>query len=78
MIREFKLNQKIKLKGLTQKGKNRIKQHGDTWKIIVCFSKSLSLESLNDTFRLPNGRMIRDGRWIDIPEDHDFEIIEVL
>lgn len=56
------------LKGKTLKGKNRIREHGNVWKIILEKDDSICVESLKN----PNM-----CRWIDIKNDVDMEIVEM-
>ena len=74
----MKVNQWIKLKGLTGHGKNRIREHGEDWKIKAMREGSLMLQSKNETFKVGTGAkafMVPDGRWIKIHDDQNFEII---
>lgn len=64
----------VKLTGKTLKGKNRVREHGDTWNVVFS-SPSMA----------PEGKMIvesldkKDLRWIFKPpiEDNDF-IVEIV
>ena len=58
----------ITLKGITQKGKNRVREHGALW-IVVDDSKTrrgneVLIESVTGT----------DGRWIKMENDPNFEV----
>lgn len=60
----------LKLKGITQKGKNRIREHGELWSIEPIWEKStplghMLLEAKNDGYL----------KWGPLP---DFEIVEQL
>jgi hypothetical protein len=65
----------IKLRGLTGHGKNRIREHGENWIIEEIRDSRLMLRSKNNTFHV-GGKAFPDGRWIDLPSDKNFEIIE--
>ena len=71
----FSINQRIKVQGKSSKGKNRINEHGDTWRVKNKFKKghfpwveedSLMLESLKDG---------TTARWMNLSEDIDFELV---
>ena len=60
--------------GLSQKGKNRINEHGAVWSVKKIWDKEVLLESLE------NEIVRRTLRWVRIDDDPDFEILgkEVL
>lgn len=58
---------KLKLRGISQKGKQRIKQWGEEWEVIENRMGRLLVQSISDS----EGESIR---WIDV-EDRDMEII---
>ena len=71
----FSIDQRIKVKGKSSKGKNRIMEHGNTWRIKNKVTKghfpwveedSVLLESLTDRVT---------SRWMKVTEDIDFELI---
>ena len=71
----FSINQRIKVQAKSSKGKNRINEHGNTWRVKDKFKKghfpwveedSLMLESLKDG---------TTARWVTLSEDRDFELI---
>ena len=71
----FSIDQKIKVQAKSSKGKNRINEHGNTWRVKNKFQKghfpwveedSLMLESLKDG---------TTAGWINLSEDRDFELI---
>ena len=71
----FSINQRIKVQAKSSKGKNRINEHGDTWRVKNKFKKghfpwveedSLMLESLKDG---------TTARWVTLSEDRDSELI---
>lgn len=64
----------IELKGKTLHGKNRINEHGNLWLIKEIRGNSLSLRSKDKTFKIGT-EFIHDGRWVEIKNDKNFEII---
>jgi hypothetical protein len=65
----------IRLKGISGHGKNRIREHGDIWLVDMIIEDKAMLRSRHMTFKA-GGEMHFDGRWINIPVDKNFEIIE--
>ena len=71
----------LRLKGKTKKGKDRINQHGELWKVTMIkpFEGVMRLESLNNTFKF-NGKMIKDVRWVStsiVTQDENFELVGI-
>jgi len=73
------LGKQIHLKGLTQKGKNRVREHGDRWTVLaetdhVLFSPDTQGPWL---FIAPPGQNQNDkaSRWIRAAGDSDFFVI---
>ena len=73
------LGKKIKLKGITQKGKNRIRENGDEWNVFaetdrVLFAPNQTGQWL---FIAPIGKDQdhKASRWIRFLEDPDFDIV---
>ncbi len=62
----YKVNDKIKLKGTSNKGKNRISQYGDVFYIRRIQGGHLLVNTIDD----------KDSRWIMKNLDPDFEIVE--
>ena len=71
----FSISQRIKVQAKSSKGKNRINEHGNTWRVKNKFKKghfpwveedSLMFESLKDG---------TTARWVTLSEDRDFELI---
>jgi hypothetical protein len=62
----------MKLKGISLKGKNRIREHGDTWDVV---EDSNNVPCLNNRpgflIKSPDG----DLRWIAKQDDDNFEIV---
>ncbi len=67
----------VRLTGKSKHGKNRIQQHGSTWVVVqrgrFAGRAAFMVASMENTDR---GR--RDGRWVHIRDDKDFnwEIID--
>lgn len=73
------LGKKIRLKGISQKGKNRVRENGDTWMVFaetdrVLFNKDAAGPWL---YIAPSGldQNHRASRWIHAVADIDFEMI---
>jgi len=73
------LGKKIKLKGITQKGKNRVRENGDTWVVFaetdhILFAPSAAGPWL---FVSPVGtnQDHKSSRWVRAVGDSDFHII---
>jgi len=71
----------LRLKGKTKKGKDRINQHGELWKVTMIkpFEGVMRLESLNDTFKF-NGEWRKDVRWVNVEivrNDENFELVGI-
>ena len=73
------LGTKIKLVGLSQKGKNRVREHGDSWIVLaetdrILFSPGKIGPWL---FIAPNGKSMDDksSRWVHLNQDQDFKIL---
>lgn len=67
----------VKLKGLTKKGKERIKQHGEIWKVRcdLLTRDKMGIESLDKTLTIGNEKQ-NDLRVILRKNDPDFEIVK--
>ena len=66
----------IRLKGKSNHGKNRIREHGDLWLVVHVDTNKVMLRSRNKTFKVGD-EMPHDGRWIDQGVDKNFEIVEI-
>ena len=83
---KIKVGDLLRLKAVSNHGKNRIHQHGDTWRVLGTDSGSsfghIHLESLNETFGgfegEWKGRKVKDGRNILTEGDPNFEIDEII
>jgi hypothetical protein len=71
----------LTLRAVSGHGKNRISQHGDTWRVTCNVSQTtgnLGLESLEETFGgfLPpnRGLKVKDQRWVKFSDDCNFVI----
>lgn len=76
------LGKKITLKGISQKGKNRVREHGETWAVLaetdrIVFSPSKAGPWL---FIAPPGKDMHDkaSRWVHATADPDFSIKEMI
>ncbi len=74
------LGKKIRLKGLSMKGKNRIREHGDDWIVLaethtVLFAPTKLGPWL---FAAPIGKdqNHKSSRWLHATEDLDFEVVK--
>lgn len=73
----------LRLKGKTKKGKSRINEHGELWKVTMIkpFEGTglMRLESMNKTFKF-NGEWMKDVRWVSVNienGDENFELIGI-
>jgi hypothetical protein len=77
----IKLDTIIRLKGKTKKGKDRINQHGELWKVTMIKDDKgvMRLESMNNTFKF-NGEWRKDERWVSVNivrGDENFELVGI-
>lgn len=63
------------LRGKTQKARQRIQQHGDTWEITEILPDRVRIQSLGKTFHVGGGVMEHDWRFVQIHGDRDYEIV---
>ena len=71
----FSINQRIKVQGKSPKGKNRINEHGDIWRVKNKIEKGHWPWVGEDSIMLES---IKDGttaRWVNLLEDKDFKLI---
>jgi len=73
------LGTNIRLKGITQKGKNRVRENGETWTVLaitdhVLFNKGKQGPWL---YIVPEGKEYDDraGRWVHGLDDADFVVV---
>ena len=61
----------LRLKGISNHGKNRVREHGELWKVTEHSSKTHVMR-LNEIFieSLETG----DSRWVNPSEDRNFEV----
>lgn len=73
------LGKDIKLKGLSQKGKNRVRDHGDLWTVLAETDSVLFAPSTKGPwlFIAPKGFGQNDkaSRWLRADGDPDFTVI---
>lgn len=74
------LGKDIKIIGITQKGKNRVRQHGNDWTVCAETDKVLfNPEPGPWLYIVPEGKDFYDkaGRWIKKDNDVDFQITNI-
>jgi len=77
-LKLLSINSVITLKGKTQKGKNRIREHGDRWIITLVDDNVLCLDNQPGWFIHPTSSAPGSfGRWIRQVDDKDFELLTV-
>ena len=70
MIGMIWTNEFVVVGGISQKGKNRIHEHGSVWRVRqVDDNHGILLESTDSTFYL---------RWVDHKDDADFDLIRIV
>ncbi len=73
------LGKKIQLKGISQKGKNRVREHGDRWSVLAETDRVLFAPGAVGPwlFVAPPGKGQNDkaSRWIRANGDTDFAVI---
>jgi hypothetical protein len=73
------LGKEIKLIGITQKGKNRVREHGNIWVVLAEVDRVLF--SPNNPgpwlFVAPPGKDYnhKDSRWVHLTHDPDFQVV---
>jgi len=67
---------KVKLKAKTRKGKNRIRQFGEWWKVCRTTPTVLFSTETHGSWVLLESLNKKDWRWVRETDDPDFEIIE--
>lgn len=70
----------VRLEGISLKGKNRVREHGELWNVLMVkpYKGKLAYycESLGNTFKLGNKR-VKDTRWVEMESDPDFKVTKV-
>jgi hypothetical protein len=72
---------RVRLEGVSKKGKERIMQHGSIYEVKqidptckLCAGKiAYYVESLSETLKMGTQR-VKDGRWVAIKNDPDFKV----
>ena len=64
------------IRGIDDKWRLRIREHGDLWLVVHVDTNKVMLRSRNKTFKAGD-EMHHDGRWIDQGVDKNFEIVEI-
>ena len=57
----------VRLRGKSRRGENKLNQHGNHWKVVDIRPNRLLLGTYFDD---------KDLRWVNLPEDADFQIME--
>lgn len=75
------LGKTIQLKGITQKGKNRVREHGDRW-VVLAETDRVVFAPNNPgpwLFVAPVGKGQEDkaSRWVRASDDLDFGVLEI-
>lgn len=78
------LGKVIRLKGKSQKGKNRIREHGDRWTVLAECNRVLFAPNVTGPwlFVSPNpsgpgmGQDDKASRWIRATDDADFDMVD--
>ena len=76
-LESFNIDQKIEVRGKSSKGKNRIMEHGNTWRVKNKFEKGHFPWVEEDSLMLES---IKDGTtasWVNLTEDKDFELVMI-
>ena len=71
----FSIDQKIKVQAKSPKGKNRINEHGDIWRVKNKIEKGHWPWVEEDSIMLESLRDGTTARWVNVIEDKDFELI---
>lgn len=75
---------KVRLEGISLKGKNKVREHGEIWSVVeinpaapVLGGKiGYLIESLAETLKIGSQR-VRDKRWVALVGDEDFKIVPI-
>ena len=78
-ISKMKQGDQVRLSPKSRHGKNRIHQHGDRWVVMNVSTfrgqPAVHLRSMGKTFKMGSS-WVFDGRWVQLNNDPDFDIIE--
>lgn len=73
------LGKTVQLKGISQKGKNRVREHGDRWTVLAETDKVLFSPSTNGPWLfvapLGLGQNDKASRWVRAAGDLDFTVV---
>ena len=76
------LGKQIQLKGISQKGKNRIREHGDRWTVLAETDRVLFAPSQPGPWifvaPLGKGQDDKASRWVKQTGDDDFDVVAVV
>lgn len=68
----------IKLEGKSLKGKNRVREHGEMWRVLKQKDGLVFIEPDKQAREVNNESHTLEFRWISINNDKDFTITEVI
>ena len=71
----FSIDQRIKVQGKSSKGKDRIKDHGDTWRIKKVTRGGYYPWVEEDSLMLESTKDGTTARWVTLEEDKHFELV---
>jgi hypothetical protein len=65
---KMKLNEVVEVRGVTKKGKDRVKRHGSKWKVIRTSGNGFLLSSVETQY----------NKWVYTNVKNDFEVVRNL
>ena len=68
------IGDEVRLEGVNRHGKNRVRENGDWWEVIMVDGGDSSI--LNTKVCVTPVSGTGNWRWIDLPEDRDMRIVE--
>ena len=71
----FSIDQIIKVQGKSSRGKNRIIEHGNTWRVKNKFKKDSLPWVEEDSLLLESTKDGTTSRWMKVIKDNDFKFI---
>ena len=69
------MNARIKVLGISQKGKNRVREHGDTWEIEVITNQVAFSNQAGPWLRI-RSTQTNEIRWMNRNNDQHFQIVK--
>lgn len=67
----------VEVRGISQKGRNRVNEHGPIWKIVKVLDKDLLGIMPIGSILLESSDAIKHLRWVK-PDDEHFDLIRVV